>query len=288
MHEKSGIVRDIKRLAYIIAASVIMAFTIKSFAGAGGLFPGGFNGISLLIQRCLSYFLQVEVPFSAINYTLNIIPIYIGFRYLGKKLTIYSLITVVLIGFLTDIMPVVPITADPLLVAVFGGLLGGLAICLCLFGDATGGGADIIGIFLAEVRGIDSWNYIFAANVCVLTIAGLCFGWDKALYSIIYQFVSTQVLHALHKRYQQHTLWIITEHPDEVYEEIKRCTNHDATLFSGIGCYERRERPMIYSVVASDEVGHVLSRVRKVDPKAFVNVMRTEQVNGRFYKRPTD
>lgn len=288
MEVKKGYLQDGKRLAYVIAASVVMAFTIKSFARAGGMFPGGFNGISLLIQSCLSRFGGVEVPFSVINYTLNILPIYIGFRYIGKKLTIFSLITIVLIGVLTDVVPALPLTDDLLLIAVFGGLLNGLAVCLCLFGDATGGGSDMIGLFLAETRGIDSWNYIFAANVCVLAVAGVCFGWDKALYSIIYQFVSTQVLHALHKRYQQQTLWIITERPDEVYEEIKRCTNHDATVFSGVGCYMRRERPMIYSVVASDEVKLVLSRVRKVDPKAFVNVIRTEQVNGRFYKRPND
>ena len=191
MEEQNGYLRDGKRLAYVVAASVVMAFTIKCFARAGGMFPGGFNGISLLIQRCLSHFCHIEVPFSVINYTLNIIPIYIGFRYIGKKLTVYSLITVGLIGFLTDVIPAMPVTDDPLLIAVFGGLLNGLAVCLCLFGDATGGGTDMIGLFLAEVRGIDSWNYIFGANVCVLVIAGLCFGWEKALYSIIYQFVST-------------------------------------------------------------------------------------------------
>lgn len=288
MEKQNTVSRDAKRLAYVIAASVIMSFTIKSFARAGGTFPGGFNGLTLLLQRCLEQFFSIKVPFSLINYTLNIIPIYIGFRYMGRKMTVLTLITVATVGVLTDVMPALPVTDDPLLLAVFGGILSGLAICMCLFGDATGGGTDMIGLFLAEVRNIDSWDYIFLANVGVLLLAGALFGWDKALYSIIYQFVSTQVLHALHKRYQQHTLWIITEHPEEVYQEIKNCTNHDGTLFTGIGCYQQRERPMIYSVVSSDEVRLVLRRIRTVDPKAFVNVMRTEQVNGRFYKRPND
>ena len=107
---------------------------------------------------------------------------------------------------------------------------------------------------MGEIKGRDCWNAIFLMNVVVLGIAGMLFGWDKALYSIIFQFVSTQVIHTLHKRYQRHTLWIITEHPEEIYQMIAEVTNHDATLFKGVGCYKRQERQMLYSIVSSDEL----------------------------------
>lgn len=276
------------RMALVVVASFVMAFTIKSFARPGGIFSGGFNGISLLIIACCEKFLAISPPFALVNYTLNLIPLYISFRYLGKNLTVLSVACVALIGFLTDALPAVSITQDPLLVAVFGGIFNGLAVSLCLLANASGGGTDIIGLFMAEIKGRDCWNAIFLINVGVLTLAGILFGWDKALYSIIYQFVSTQVIHALHKRYQRHTLWIITDRPEEIYQMIAAVTNHDATLFKGVGCYKRQERPMLYSVVSSDELKLVCSRIHAIDPTAFVNIQRTEMLNGRFYQKPND
>ena len=113
-------------------------------------------------------------------------------------------------------------------------------------------------------------------------------GWDKALYSIIFQYTSTQVLHVLYKRYQKQTLIIVTKRPEDVYEAIAEITNHDATLIKGEGCYSKQECDVVYSVVGRDEVNKVVNTVRKTDPQAFVNMIRTENLAGRFYQRPND
>lgn len=280
--------REIKRFVLVVIASCIMAMNIKGFIRAGGLIPGGFNGLTLLIQQIGHEFLHLEIPFTPVNLLLNAVPIFISFRFIGRKFTGYSCLMIVLSGVLTDILPGYPITHDVLLVSVFGGIINAFAISLCLFADSTSGGTDFIAIFFSEKYGIDTWNYIFIANVAVLLIAGALFGWNEALYSIIFQFTSTQVLHLLYKRYQKQTLFIITEHPDEVYEEIKNITHHDATLFKGIGCYQKRECNMLYSVVGSDEIRKVVAKTREVDENAFINIMKTEQVTGKFYKRPND
>ena len=220
--------------------------------------------------------------------SLNAIPVFISFKFIGKKFTGYSCLMIVLSGILTDVLPGYPVTHDTLIVCVFGGIINAFAISLCLFANATSGGTDFIAIFFSEKYGIDTWNYIFAANVIVLLIAGSLFDWNEALYSIIFQFTSTQVLHFLYKRYQKQTLFIITENPGKVYEEIRDITNHDATLFKGIGCYRNQECNMLYSVVGSDEIRKVVTKIKEVDEKAFINIMKTEQITGRFYKRPND
>lgn len=285
---KNKYVREARRIILVVAASCIMAMNIKSFIRAGGLIPGGFNGLTLLIQQIVLEFGEIEIPFTPVNLLLNAIPIFISFKFIGKKFTGYSCLMIILSGVLTDILPGYPLTHDPLLVCVFGGIINAFAISLCLFADATSGGTDFIAIFFSEKYGIDTWNYIFIANVIVLLIAGALFGWNEALYSIIFQFTSTQFLHLLYKRYQKHTLFIITEHPDEIYEEIRNITNHDATLFKGIGCYQKRECNMLYSVLGSDEIRQVVSKIREVDEHAFINSMKTDQITGRFYKRPND
>ena len=208
------------RLLLIVAASVLMALNIKSFVNAGGLFPGGFNGLTLLIQRSAAQFAGIDLPFSPINLLLNAIPAILSFRLIGKWFTTYSCLMIALTSVLTDLIPPLTLTNDVLLVCIFGGIIQGLAISLCLMGRATSGGTDFIAAAISERLKTDAWNYVFGFNCVMLTVAGFLFGWDKALYSIIFQFVSTQVIHALHKRYQRHTLWIITEHPEEIYQMI--------------------------------------------------------------------
>lgn len=286
--EQNGWKRDVKRLVLVVAASCVMAMNIKSFVRAGGLFPGGFTGLTLLIQQAADKFFHFSVPYSAVNLLLNLAPIMISFRFIGKKFTLYSCVAIVLTSILTDILPGYPITSDILLICVFGGLINGFAVSLCLFAGATSGGTDFIAIFLSEKYSIDSWNYIFAGNVVILGIAGALFGWDKALYSIIFQYTSTQVLHILYKRYQKQTLIIVTKRPEDVYEAIAEITHHDATLIKGEGCYSKQECDVLYSVVGRDEVNKVVNTVRETDPQAFVNMIRTENLAGRFYQRPND
>lgn len=280
--------KEAKRLLMIALGACIMAINIKSFIRAGNLIPGGFNGITLLIQQIGKAFWNVELPYTLINLLLNAIPVFISFKFIGKKFTLYSCLMIGLSSVLTDILPGYPVTNDTLLVCVFGGIINAFAISLCLKAGATSGGTDFIAIFFSEKFGIDTFNYIFAGNVIVILIAGRLFGWDEALYSIIFQFTSTQMLHMLYKRYQKQTLFIITEKPEEVYQEIRDITNHDATLFKGTGCYRKHECNMLYSVVGSDEIHKVVTKIREIDGQAFINIMKTEQITGRFYKKPND
>ncbi len=279
---------DIQRLLLVLLGAFVMALNIRIFVRAGDMFPGGFNGLTLLIQRTASQYLHIELPFSLINLLLNAVPAVISFLYIGKKFTLYSGLMIVVSSILTDLLPGFEITSDPLLISIFGGIINGCAISLCLFANATSGGTDFIAIFFSERKGIDTWNYIFLGNVAMLIVAGLLFGWDKSLYSIIFQFASTQILHMLYKRYQKQTLLIITDHPQEVYQTIRDNTHHDATRFEGVGCYEGQEKHMLYSVVSADEAKRTIDGIRKVDPAAFINCLKTEQITGRFYNRPND
>ena len=284
----SHIVANIKRLLLIVLGSCIFAANIKTLVHAGGLLPGGFTGLTLLIQESFSHFFGISIPFSLINFTLNAIPAVISFRFIGRRYTLYSVLMIVLSGLLTDFLPAYSITDDILLSAVFGGCINALAISFCLFAGASSGGSDFIAIFISEKYGRDAWNYIFAGNIVILGIAGWLFGWEKALYSILFQFTTTQLLNYLYRRYQKMTLFVITNHTHEVFEVIRINTNHGATVFHGYGCYNNAERDLVYSVVSGDEVRRVVPKIKQVDPAAFINVVRSKQVSGRFYLRPND
>ena len=279
---------DGKRLFLVCLGALIFSFNMKSFVRAGNLLPGGIAGITVLIQQIGNEYFHVSIPYSVGNLLLNSIPIFIGIRFVGKKFTLYSCLMIVVSSILTDVLPVQPITYDELLVAVFGGLVNGFAIGLCLMGKASSGGLDIVAVYLSRRWNIDAWNYTLMLNAVILATAGLIFGWDRALYSIIFQFTSTQVVHAMYQKHRQHTLLIITNHSREVYTTISQCTSHGATVFRGIGSYDGQERDMVYSVVSSDEVKMVLKNVREVDPAAFINTLRTDYMTGRFIQKKED
>ena len=69
---------------------------------------------------------------------------------------------------------------------------------------------------------------------------------------------------------------------------IKDTTKHDATLFSGVGCYEEKEKKMLYSVINTDARRHLIPLSRAIDPHAFINVVKTEELAGRFHDIPND
>ena len=285
MKANIDIKKEAKRVVFGLAGAIIMAVNIKTFVRAGGLYPGGFNGVTLLIQTVFQRFLGLALPFTLVNLLLNAVPTIVCFKAIGKKFTVSSAMIIVLTSILTDIIPSQPITQDILLIAVFGGLLNGFAVSLCLMGGTSGGGTDFIAIYFAEKKNKDVWNFILLGNGCVLVIAGILFGWDKALYSIIFQFTSTQIIHMLHTAYKKETLFIVTDCPDAVYQEIYEVTNHSATEFAATGCYSNEGRKMLYSVVSSAEAKVLVTRVRKADPKAFINVIKTDFLEGHFYQK---
>ncbi|CCZ04350.1 YitT family protein [Bovifimicola ammoniilytica] len=276
------------RLFVVVIASILFAWNLCCFAKTANLFPGGFSGLSLLLQEIIFNFLHIRIPYTIFNIVLNLFPIYIAFKYIGKKFTLYSILTIFLSSIFVDILPHYIFTQDILLVSVFGGLINGFAISLCLNVGATTGGTDFISIFLSQQKGIDAWNYILLGNAIMLIIAGALFGWPIALYSIIYQFCSTQIIQMLYKRYKKETLFIISDKSDKIYHAIKELTNHDATLFKGIGCYEEKEKTLIYSVINAESKRQLIPLIRSIDPHAFINIVKTEELSGRFHNIPND
>lgn len=285
---KKALLKESKRVILCIAAGIIMSVNLSTFVHTGGLLPGGFSGLTLLIQNIFQRYAGITLPYSAVYIALNLFPAVLSFRKIGKKFTIYSGITILLTSILTDFIPKTAITYDILLISIFGGIINGFAVSLCLIGKATSGGTDFIAIAISEKYHVDAFNYILIFNAVMLTIDGFLFGWDKALYSIIFQFTSTQVINIIYKRYKKNTLFIVTDNPQTVAEAINRLTQHGATRISAHGTYDNSARQLIYSVVSTDELKSVLNEIKQVDPNAFVNVMRTDQIRGRFYMSPND
>ena len=285
---KVDLKKDANRFIMVTIGALLLALSIKIFARNGDLIPGGVSGLSVLLQSAAQRYLSISVPYTAINIILNSVPVYIGLRFIGKKFTLLSLWMILVSSVAIDLIPQVKITEDMLLICVFGSIIHGTGISLALLGDATSGGTDFIAIYLSQKKGMDSFNMILGFNAVMLACAGLLFGWDKALYSIIYQYISTQVIHVLYRNYQQQTLFIVTDKPQEISEAIYRICHHGATIMDAEGAYLHEGHKMLYSVIPSADSKEVLKEIKNIDPNAFVNSIRTTETRGNFYIRPRD
>ena len=279
---------DSRRMLMILCASVLFALNVKIMVRTGELFPGGVTGLTVLIQRLGMKYWNLEIPYTPVNILLNAFPVYVGFRYVGKKFTLLSLLLIMLSGILTDLIPPYAITYDTLLIAIFGGIIGGFSVSLCLRADATSGGTDFIAIYLAQKRGMETWNLILVFNVVILSLAGLLFGWDKALYSIVYQYVSTQTLHLMYRDYQQETLFIVTSKAQEICDAIFQTCHHGASILETEGSHDHQHLKLVYSVVSGADAKKAIHVALEIDPHAFINSMHTTELRGNFYLKPKD
>lgn len=278
----------LKSIALVVMSALLGAMAIKIFIENGNLFPGGFAGISVLIQRLTLRYFDISIPFGVLYLLLNVYPTILVYHFVGKWFTRYSVLQIALVSLFVEIIPVIKITDDILLIAVFGGIFSGVAASLSLMANASGGGSDFIALFISHKTNTQSWNYILAGNAVILSIAGMLFSWEVALYSIIFQYVSTVIVSNLYQRYKLMSIRMFTSKPEELTEAILSKTRHGITKIWGEGGYSKKEVCMLYMVVNTYEVNQVVEIAQTVDSKVFIDISKTDKVIGNYYRIPLD
>ena len=270
------------KFTLIILGILFYALGLKWFVYPSNILPAGFTGLSILLQKLFNSKLGVFLPITFYNMSLNLIPAIISFRYVGKKFTVISFIILFGFSFISDYIPTINLTNDPLIASIFGGILCGFGASLWFRCGVSGGGTDFVAMTLSTKFHIQSFSYIMAFNIVLIIIQGLLYGWDFAFYSIIYQYVSTQTINLLYRHYEARTVFIITSKPNEVANSIIEKTGHSSTMFKGIGSFSKQEKTMLYTIVTQPEIRRLTNIVKKCDPQAFINVMKSNEIQGNF------
>lgn len=286
--EKSKKFKNYVSFIFIILGSVIMALNMNTFVEQGELVPGGFSGLSKLLQRIGLAFFNVKIPFTLLNVFFNALPAVFAYKIVGKKFTLLSCISLLTISVLVDKLPIIPITGDILLISVFGGIINGLGMCLILNNKASGGGTDFIAMCLSAKYKISTFNYMMLFSASIILISGFIFGMDKALYSIIFQFCSTQVINTFYMKYKKKTLFIVTDDPSAVSSDIIKLTNHSSTILQGYGAYSSNQKHILYTVLSDEDIKKIRKYIHHKYPDAFINVINSNNVMGNFFIQPLE
>ena len=280
--------RDLGRLAAVVVSAFVYSCGMNTFVRSGNLFPGGFAGVSRLVSLVCADYLHVNVPFGVIYFGLNLIGTFLVRHAAGKKFLFFSILHYTLASLFTSVLKLPVLTDDMLLIGVFGGLVNGAAIGLALRHDASSGGTDFVAIALSAKLNRPTWNYIFAFNACVLALAGYLYGWDRALYSIIFQFVSKEVVGALHERYKITRIHVVTDKGDDICRAVFEICRHGITRLKCRGAYSGKDHELLMIAVNDYQLKAVEECILKTDPHAFLSLSRVDRIIGNYYQVPLE
>lgn len=265
--------------AKIIAGCALFGGGFAMFLEPNDLNAGGISGLAMMLVHLLD-FGSVGLLTMLMNLPLFII----GGIKVGRKFFVGSLVGMASSSVLLDAFSLMPHPdTEPLLAALYGGLLCGIGLGMVFSAGASTGGSDIIVRLLKlkyENVPIGTISIVFDAVVAILT--GLVF-WDisKALYSGVTIFICGQVIDAVVYRfdYSKVALIISSEH-ERIAREIGLKLDRGATYLHGEGSYSGNDTKVILTVVKKQQVAELKRLIMEIDAKAFVVVQEAHQVLG--------
>ena len=272
----------------VIVAAFLQAYVIQVFIQPADLLSSGFTGVALLIEKITSTYLGFSFSTSLGMILLNVPVAMICYKSISPKFTFFSLLEVFLASFFLRVIHFSPIFDDVLLNIAFGGFAYGLLTVVALRGNASTGGTDFIALYVSNKKGKAIWEYVFLFNTVILIIFGFMFGWERAGYSILFQFISTRTIDSFYHRYERVTLQVTTTHAQKVINAYVQQYRHGISCVDAMGGYSQKPMNLLHTVVSSYEVQDIIDLMREVDPKVIVNVLKTENFFGGFYQAPID
>lgn len=270
--------------AKIALGCALFALGFDLFLAPHALNAGGISGLAQIIVHLLG-FGSVGTATMLMN-----LPLFaIGGLRIGKKFFAGSLAGMLVSSLALDLFTRIPAPeTEPLLAALYGGVICGLGLGMVFATGASTGGSDII-VRLMKLKlqhvPIGTINIVFDLSVATLT--GLAF-WDigSALYSGVAIFVTGQVIDAVVYRFDySKVVLIISDRHEAISEVIGRELDRGATYLHGEGSYSRKEKKVILSVVKKQQIADLKRLVMEIDPDAFIVVQEAHQVLGEGFGR---
>lgn len=275
---------EAKRIIIVIFGALLNAVSLNLFLISANVYASGFTGAAQLISSVFNDFIGIGLSTGILLLLLNIPVLILGFYKVGKGFTIYSIISVLFSTIFLEILPIVTLSEDIILNAVFGGVIGGIGVGMTLKIGASTGGMDIVAMILSRLNDKPIGNYFLVMNSVIIVLAGLLYEPENALYTMLTLYVSTRVIDAIHTRHEKVTALIVTLKADELQQAIHKKMVRGITILPAKGAYTKSDKSMMYLVITRYELYDLEKIISEVDPNAFTNIIETAGIYG-FFRR---
>ena len=270
------------RYTVIVIGMLVACVGINGFLRQAHLLSGGVTGIAAIINY------TTDINIGLLTFLINI-PIFIlGFIFLERDFCITSLINMVLfsvlLGITQNIGNYIPVD-DILLQSVFGGILSGVGSGMVFRTKSSQGGTDIIGAILKFKRNIPVKDTVLAANLIIVSVGGVIFGMNLALYTLIGFYVSASAMSFVKDAMTyEKSVMVISKESELIAKEIMSTLVRGVTFLEAEGAYTKEKKRIIYCIVLSKEIPKIKEIALKYDQKAFISVNDVTEVKGRGFK----
>jgi uncharacterized membrane-anchored protein YitT (DUF2179 family) len=263
----------------ILFGSFVTAVGFNAFLNPNDIASGGVAGISVIIKHMLG--IQPAVT----QWALNIPLFFLGLIVLGK---LYGLRTVVGSFFLPLFIYLTknftPLTANPLLASIFGGLIVGIGLGLVFKGNASTGGLSIIASIINKYTGFSMGKCQMITDAFVVISASLVFTPDKVLYALISIFVTSKAIDLIQLGFTSSKVaFVVSDKSDEISRIILQNLDRGLTKLSALGGYTDEKRTVLMVVMEQSEITKFKNLVEAIDPTAFIIISNTHEVLGKGF-----
>ena len=265
----------------LIIGAASAAFSIECFLIPNTILDGGVTGISMMINYISGITLSILIV------VINIPFFIIGFEALGKRFLFRGLFsTGAFAMFLEVFKGVDTVTNSELLAVVFGGVLLGVGVGLVLRYGGCLDGTEIAAMLLSRKVSVSTGGIIFMINILIYITAGLLFGWDRALLSLLTYFITFKIIDLVEQGMEQaRAAMIITEHAAELADSIYKKLGRTCTFINAEGLVSGSGKTVLYCVITRVEINELKRIINESDVSAFVTISEVSEILGNHIKR---
>jgi uncharacterized membrane-anchored protein YitT (DUF2179 family) len=281
VHSKITKANFIKKVIFIFIGASLVAVGLEIFLVPNKIIDGGIVGISIIISYLSG------IPLGIFLLLLNLPFLFLGYKQIGKTFAFSTLYAVVIMATGTYLLhPVPPITIDPLLAAVFGGIILGIGVGIVIRFGGSLDGTEIVAILLNKKTPFSVGEIVMFFNIFILASAGFVFGWDRAMYSLIAYFIAFKMIDiAIEGFDESKSVWIISDKSQDIGDALLSRLGRGVTYLHGEGGFTGGQKRVIFCVITRIEEAKLKSIVEELDPIAFLAIGNIHDVKGGRFKK---
>ena len=280
--------RPVRDFAWMTAGVLLTAWALDAFLIPNKIAAGGVSGLATVI-----YYVGKEngvtLPVGLQMLVMNVALLGFALRARGMRYATKVIYGTVLLSVAIDLGArfIEPLASDdPLLAALYGGVLTGIGLGMVFKAGGNTGGTDLIAQLLARHVSLGVGQLMLIADGVVTVIAGLVFGWEYALYAVVAIFVSGQTIDiVLEGLAVEKAVFIISDASERIGEAITGELGRGATALSATGVYTGEPRGMLFVVVSRKELDGLKAAIAAIDPQALVIISDVHEAIGEGFKQ---
>ena len=267
----------------IFFGTLVTSFAFRYFTFPNNIVAGGITGISQIINLLTGF------PIGVATIAFNV-PLFIwAWRRLGRRFVILTGLCMVVSSVTIDLLEPIarPLTTDPMLAAVYGGVFKGAGYGIVYTTGATSGGVDIPArILRRQYPYIDFSTFSLGMNAVIIVAFAVIFRrFDSCMYTLICMYISSKLISLiLYGPINSRLCYIISERSDELRHAITERLGRGATMLQAHGAWSGREEQVILCVVKPPQIGRLRRMVREIDEHAFLVVSDARSVYGQGFE----